>query len=159
MRKRIYILFTVTLLALLLSALIAACGKPAEPAAPAGDLDAEALVKERCAKHHDLARVETAKKTAEEWEELLGKTPLCCGKIRSLNEWIHHPASENSISKIETPDWGLINTIGSIITFEEADKCLDDELLPEKSVEDIPENWDNTSAPFSVQEINTPPFW
>ena len=68
MRKQISALFTVALLALLLSAFIAACSKPIEPAAPAGDLDGETLVEERCGTHHDLARVQNAKKTEAEWE-------------------------------------------------------------------------------------------
>ena len=68
MKKQTYILFMVAILALVLGAFIAACGKPAEPAAPAGDLDAKALVEDRCAQHHDLARIQNAKKTAEEWE-------------------------------------------------------------------------------------------
>jgi hypothetical protein len=68
MKKHTYIVFTVAVLALVLSAFIAACSKPAEPAAPAGNLDGKTLVEERCGTHHDLARVENAKKTAEEWE-------------------------------------------------------------------------------------------
>jgi len=40
----------------------------AEGAAPAAGLDGAALVQERCTKCHNLARVEAAKKSAEEWK-------------------------------------------------------------------------------------------
>ena len=70
MQKRIYVVFTFAFLALVLSALVVACGKPAEPAEPAqpAELDGEALAKERCSACHSFERVETAKKTPEEWK-------------------------------------------------------------------------------------------
>ena len=67
MQKRIYVVFTFAFLALVLSALIGACGKSAEPAQPA-ELDGEALAKERCSACHPFERVESAKKTPEEWK-------------------------------------------------------------------------------------------
>ena len=71
MQKHIYVAFTFAFLALVLSALIVACGKPAEPAEPAqpAELDGEALAKERCSACHGFEQVESAKKTPEGWKE------------------------------------------------------------------------------------------
>jgi hypothetical protein len=62
----------------MLAIVLAACGATQENVAPAGSdassdgaaatLDGEALVSERCTQCHQLARVETAKKTSDEWK-------------------------------------------------------------------------------------------
>ena len=60
-----------TVLALLLTLVLVACGAANEEAAPAAApaaLDGKALVQERCTQCHDLKRVETAKKTRDEWK-------------------------------------------------------------------------------------------
>ncbi len=58
------------------AALLAACG-PQETATPAGaatqqpgmtPLPGEVLLRERCARCHDLGRVQSARKTLEEWQ-------------------------------------------------------------------------------------------
>ena len=70
MNRRINFLSAFVLLTALMGALLVACAstEPApEPGAP-GTVDSQALVEERCAQHHDLARVEQAKKTPEEWK-------------------------------------------------------------------------------------------
>ena len=86
MGKRILAVLTITLLALLLGSLLAACGvakeetptptMEQEKGTPA-TLDGKSLVEERCTKCHDLGRVERAKKTEEEWkatvERMVGK--------------------------------------------------------------------------------------
>ena len=75
MNKRIFILMAVVLLALLVGVLLTACGGQAQPAAPAPTqaqpstaLDGQALLKDRCARCHDVGRVERARKTADEWK-------------------------------------------------------------------------------------------
>ena len=79
MNRRINMLSACVLLTVLMGALIVACAstEPApEPGAP-GTADGQALVEDRCARHHDLTRVEQAKKTPEEWkatvERMVGK--------------------------------------------------------------------------------------
>ena len=60
-----------TALALLLTLVLVACGAAKEEAAPAAapaGLDGKALVEERCIQCHDLRRVESAKKTRDEWK-------------------------------------------------------------------------------------------
>lgn len=78
MGKRILVAFAVVFVALLLTSLFAACAgakedtavppTEQEKATPPAALDGKALVEERCTKCHDLGRVESAKKTAEEWK-------------------------------------------------------------------------------------------
>ncbi len=83
MNKRI---LTMMLLLVLLGSLLTACGGAKdETAVPATEqeeaapstLDGRALLEERCANCHDLARVEGARKTEEEWkatvERMVGK--------------------------------------------------------------------------------------
>jgi len=66
MQRRIHVLFALAFVALLAVSLIASCGKT-EPAGST-TLDGEALAKERCSACHDYSRVESAKKTPEEWK-------------------------------------------------------------------------------------------
>jgi quinohemoprotein amine dehydrogenase alpha subunit-like protein len=69
MNRQINVLSAFVLLTVLMGALIVACASTeptSEPGAP-GTTDAQALVKERCAVHHDLARVTQATKTSDEW--------------------------------------------------------------------------------------------
>jgi uncharacterized lipoprotein YehR (DUF1307 family) len=77
MGKRIYLIATLVLLAVLLSTLVAACGAQEEGSTISAPLDGKALTEERCTKCHDLTRVEQAKKTTEEWkvnvERMVGK--------------------------------------------------------------------------------------
>ena len=79
MKRQNYILVTLAFLAVLVT-LVAAC--TAEKTAPAetggqASLDGKALTEERCTKCHDLTRVESAKKSADEWkanvERMVGK--------------------------------------------------------------------------------------
>jgi cytochrome c5 len=86
MSRRIWAVFAMVLLAVLVGSLLAACGAageetavPAteqEEAAPAV-LEGKTLLEERCSECHDLGRVERAKKTEEEWkatvERMVGK--------------------------------------------------------------------------------------
>lgn len=66
MNRRIYIGWTILLSALLLGSLLAACGGGKEEAPAA--LDGQALTQERCTGCHDLGRVESATKAADEWK-------------------------------------------------------------------------------------------
>ena len=70
MEKRIVVGFTLAFLVLLLGSLVVACNQAqdATTAPESGTLDGTALAKERCAQHHDFGRVESAKKTADEWK-------------------------------------------------------------------------------------------
>jgi hypothetical protein len=69
MEKRIVVGFTLAFLILLLGSLIVACNQQKDTAAPeTGELDGEALTRERCTTHHDFDRVSSAKKTADEWK-------------------------------------------------------------------------------------------
>ena len=86
MAKRVFVTFTIALLVLLLVSLFAACGgsKQATPApatapettAPPA-LEGQTLLQGRCTQCHDLGRVESARKTADEWkatiERMIGK--------------------------------------------------------------------------------------
>jgi cytochrome c5 len=86
MSRRIFAVFTMVLLVLLLGSLLAACGgakdetavptTEQEEAAPV-TLDGKSLLEERCSECHDLGRVEQAKKSVEEWkatvERMVGK--------------------------------------------------------------------------------------
>ena len=72
MNRRIDVLSAFVLLTVLMGALIVAYASTEtapEPGA-AGTADGQALVEERCSRHHDLTRVKEAKKTSDEW----GKT-------------------------------------------------------------------------------------
>ncbi len=85
MNRRILVVFSMVLLALLLGSLLAACGAEEETAVPAPEqeeaapvtLDGKSLVEERCTKCHGLGQVEQAKKTEAEWkatvERMVGK--------------------------------------------------------------------------------------
>jgi crotonobetainyl-CoA:carnitine CoA-transferase CaiB-like acyl-CoA transferase len=42
------------------------------------------------------------KKTADEWEELLSNAGFCCTKIRSFDEWLHHPQVRQPRQVIES---------------------------------------------------------
>lgn len=68
---------TITLLALLLGSLLAACGgsgvettipTPEQEKSAPVTLDRKSLVAERCTKCHDLARVERAEKREQDWK-------------------------------------------------------------------------------------------
>ncbi|MDY7040690.1 MAG: hypothetical protein SVX38_07495 [Chloroflexota bacterium] len=83
MSKRILTVFTMVFLLLLLASLFTACGgtavptkAPEETAAPTTEseetappaFDGQALLQERCTTCHDLATVEQAKQTEDEWK-------------------------------------------------------------------------------------------
>ena len=70
MQKRIVVGFTLALLLVLSGSLIVACNQPQEKttAPETGTLDGEALAQERCSVCHGYDRVETAKKTGDEWK-------------------------------------------------------------------------------------------
>ena len=78
MNKRIGTVLAVAALVVVLGLLVAACGaqEPAGSGRAAMD-DGKALVEERCSVCHDLNRVESAKKTGDEWksnvERMVGK--------------------------------------------------------------------------------------
>ena len=86
MGKRMLVAFTIAFLALLLASFFTACGgakqattapatAPETTASPA--LDGQTLLQERCTQCHDVGRVESARKTADEWkatvERMVGK--------------------------------------------------------------------------------------
>ncbi len=68
-------LLVLTVLAVILTLVLVACGGQEETAPGSGGqeqapaaLDGQALTEDRCTACHDLKRVESAKKTREEWE-------------------------------------------------------------------------------------------
>ena len=64
-------MLVLTVLALMLTLLLVACGGAKQETAPAAApaaLDGQALVQERCIQCHDLRRVESAAKTRDEWK-------------------------------------------------------------------------------------------
>ncbi len=78
MNRRIAVVVAVTLVVLLVASLLSACDGPQQEEKPVSSTaEGKALVEERCAKCHDLGRVERAKKTEEEWkatvERMVGK--------------------------------------------------------------------------------------
>ena len=83
MNKRTTSLIGVLLLVLLVGAFLAACGASQPPAASTGSqppvttLDGQALLQERCTVCHNLDRVTSAHKTADQWkttvERMVGK--------------------------------------------------------------------------------------
>ena len=64
MKRSVYALAVLGLLVLLLSTLLAACGTAGDEP----ELDGQALVQERCSECHDLARVQSASKSRQEWQ-------------------------------------------------------------------------------------------
>ena len=66
--RRTTVLPVLTLLAVLLISLLAACGAQQEPAG-AETLDGKALVEERCSVCHPLTRVTEASKSQEGWQQ------------------------------------------------------------------------------------------
>lgn len=63
--------------ALAMVALLTGCGGAASGSAPAektpAALDGQAIMNEKCTACHDLARIESAKKTPTEWEDTIGR--------------------------------------------------------------------------------------
>jgi cbb3-type cytochrome oxidase cytochrome c subunit len=86
MSRRVIFVLAMMLLVLLVGSLLAACsGAEEETIAPTTEqekatpaaIEGRALLEERCTRCHDLARVEGARKTEEEWkatvERMVGK--------------------------------------------------------------------------------------
>jgi hypothetical protein len=69
MNRRIAFYAVLALLVVVAGAVLAACGaQEAETGSHEMTLDGKALAEERCSVCHPYARVEAAKKTAEEWK-------------------------------------------------------------------------------------------
>jgi cytochrome c5 len=72
----IRLVLVVTVLSLVLTLVLAACGgaqKEAAPAAGEAALDGKALAEERCVKCHDYGRVEVAKKGLDGWKATVAR--------------------------------------------------------------------------------------
>ena len=91
MSRRAFIVSGIAVLAVLLAMTVVACsgtkqegttGGGAKTATPV-PLDGKALASERCAKCHNLQRVEAAKKSADEWKTTVERM---VGKGAQLNE-------------------------------------------------------------------------
>ncbi|MCR4408607.1 MAG: hypothetical protein NUW24_17085 [Anaerolineae bacterium] len=92
MGKRLFVTFAIAFLALLLVSFFAACGGSKQatmiPAtAPETTVppnpDSQGLLQARCTQCHDLGRVESARKTAEEWKATIERM---VGKGAQLNQ-------------------------------------------------------------------------
>ena len=68
MNKHITSPISILLMVLLVGAFLTACGASQTPTAPAATtLDGQALLQERCTVCHNLSRVTSAHKTADQW--------------------------------------------------------------------------------------------
>jgi hypothetical protein len=73
MSRRITWSFIMVLLIAVLAFLAVACTKGIGESAAPSSLDGKTLVQERCTQCHDLARVEAARKTREEWQSTVDR--------------------------------------------------------------------------------------
>ncbi len=93
-------------------------------------------------------------KTADEWEELLGKD-FCCIKVRILEEWVDESIESNNqdCKIINDPVFGELRAPGPAVIAGGRDTVYEERTIGEVEIENIINKWKNQND----QAINKPP--